>query len=90
MLQVAVTIYDSVVSSMVLHPTAWALGVAYVFVAGVNAMPEPGVDAPPMRSAYRWLYDFLHVLSNHAAKKYPQLDQTSTTTTTTTSNPPPK
>jgi hypothetical protein len=60
-------------SSMLAHPTTWALGSAYVFTAMINSLPEPGSGRPVGAMLYQWLYDFLHVLSNRVVQKYPQM-----------------
>lgn len=67
------TILDSVFTSITTHPTTWSLGVAYVFVAAVNALPEPGQKVPSVSVFYEWLYTFLHVLTNRVVQKFPQM-----------------
>ena len=61
------------VSSISAHPTTWALGSAYVAVAMINSLPEPGSGKPAGVLMYQWLFDFLHVLSNRVVQKYPQM-----------------
>lgn len=55
------------------HWVSIMLGSLYLFTAVVSALPQPGDPRPLSQKLYQWLYDCLHILSNRAIEKKPNL-----------------
>lgn len=53
------------------HYALIAGAVAYVYLAFVSGLPEPGDPRPVSQKIYQTFYVAMHVLSNRVVLKYP-------------------
>lgn len=53
------------------HIVSIALLAAYVFLALVSGLPEPGDPRPVSQKIYQTVYVALHILANRVVLKYP-------------------
>jgi hypothetical protein len=60
------------VNFLLAHLGAVAAVSAYVFLALVSALPDPGDPRPLSEKLYDAFYTALHVLANRVIVKYPQ------------------
>jgi len=66
---------DTIIEYITAHPAQCTFYVMYVGMAAANTAPSPEdlKNHSLGEILYQWAYDFLHVISNRAAVKYPQL-----------------
>lgn len=53
------------------HYALIGMGAAYVYLAFVSGLPEPGDPRPVSQKIYQTFYVAMHVLSNRVVLKYP-------------------